>query len=68
MFRNILFVFVGGPLFLPLALAYLAAVVVAAVVVLRLRGDREEESGGREDRSAVPRLPTKSRATTLLGG
>lgn len=35
MFRNILFVFVGGPLFLPLALAYLAAVVVAAVAVLR---------------------------------
>jgi len=35
MFRNILFVFVGGPLFLPLALAYLAAAVVAALAVLR---------------------------------
>ena len=34
MFRNILFSLVGAPLLLPLALAYLAAVVVAAVAIV----------------------------------
>jgi hypothetical protein len=47
MFRNILFSLVGAPLLLPLALAYLAAVIVTAVAILRSLGGNNSRGPAR---------------------